>query len=112
MSRVKCYLVKLAELRAISPKAYLAVCFDDREVVIPRSQVFGVDLSSTKSDAYWIAAWIVEKHGLQHSQKNFGWYDRSKPVRSVRCGTFKRIERIVPKRVEPVEVSADPELLR
>lgn len=106
--RIKCYSVKVSELRPISPKAYLAVCFDGREIVIPRSQVFGLGGLSDRSESYWIAAWLVEKHRIQYSPKRVGWFNGV----TVRKAAFRKVERIVPPRIEPVIVEADEELLR
>ena len=44
---------------SISPKAYKAVSFDGSSDIIPASQVFGQDHDVSKSDAYWISAWIL-----------------------------------------------------
>lgn len=110
---VKCYLVKLADLRLISPKAYVAVCYSGKEAVIPRSQVFGVD-EAEKSLHCWIAAWVVEKHKLQHSPKRFGWYDRERPKTEIKHKgrAFRRVERHVPAKLEPESVEVDDSLLR
>lgn len=66
---VKCYSVRLSEMKQISPKAYLAKAFDGSEAIIPASQVFGVDTSVGKSNAWWISAWILGKKDLQYSTK-------------------------------------------
>lgn len=73
--RVKCYSVRLSELRSISPKAYKATAFDGSSDIIPASQVFGQDFDVEKSDAYWISAWILEKKNIQYSWKKEAWFD-------------------------------------
>lgn len=73
--RVKCYSVRLSELRSISPKAYKATAFDGSSDIIPASQVFGRDFDVEKSDAYWISAWILEKKSIQYSWKKEAWFD-------------------------------------
>lgn len=65
----KCYSVRLSEMRQISSRAYLARAFDGSEAIIPASQVFGVDCSVAKSEAWWISAWILERKELQYSDK-------------------------------------------
>lgn len=73
--RVKCYSVKLKSLTAISAMAYRAEAFDGSEAIIPASQVFGQDLETEKSEAYWISAWILKKKDLQYSSKKERWFD-------------------------------------
>lgn len=75
MSRILCYSVRYAGLRVISPKAVSLKCFDGSEAVIPRSQIFGTDFSSTKSDAVWVSAWILERKEIQYSTKRSAWFD-------------------------------------
>jgi len=60
-------------LHSISDKCYKAVSFDGSEDLIPKSQVFGQDFSVTKSDAYFISSWILEKKNLQYSTKKCVW---------------------------------------
>lgn len=106
---IKCYLIKLAELRHITDKACLAVCFDGREAVIPKSQIFGCGPEG-KSESFWVAAWIVERKGLQYSPDRTGWYDPKTQITPKI--QFKKIERRVPVRHEPIVITADKELLR
>lgn len=65
----KCYSVRLESFYSISPKCYLAVAFDGSEALIPKSQYYGQDHSVTKSEAYWITKWILEKKEIQYSQQ-------------------------------------------
>lgn len=75
MSRTKCYSVRLKSLISISDKAYKATAFDGSTDIIPKSQVYGVDYDVKKSDAYWIAAWILEKKSIQYSPSKEAWFD-------------------------------------
>lgn len=70
-----CCSVRLKSLESISEKAYKAVAFDGSEAIIPKSQVFGKDWEVEKSDAWWIAAWLLDKKDLQHSMKKTAWFD-------------------------------------
>ena len=72
--KTKCYSVRLESLVSISDKACLAKAFDGSSDIIPKSQIFGRDYDVEKSDAYWIAAWILEKKNLQYSHKKAAWF--------------------------------------
>lgn len=67
-----CYSVRLESLTSISDKAYKATCFNGQEDILPKSTVFGFDFDVAKSEAYWIAAWILEQKDIQYSQKKKG----------------------------------------
>lgn len=97
--RVKCYSVRLASLEPVSPRAYKAVSFDGREDIIPASQVFGQDYSVTKSEAYWISAWILEKKSIQYSPKKSAFFDKD----SGRMLPTYTITKHHPEYVQPVE---------
>jgi hypothetical protein len=75
MSKTKCCSVRLDMLCEISEKAYKATAFDGSEDIIPKSCVFGRDYDVHKSDAYWIAEWILAKKNLQYSCKKTAWFD-------------------------------------
>lgn len=77
-NRTKCYSVRLESLVSISDKAYRATAFDGSTAIIPKSQVFGDDNEVQKSEAYWIAAFILEKEGcsLQYSTKKVKWFNK------------------------------------
>lgn len=62
-------------MRRISDKAYKVCSFDGREDIIPVSVVFGHDYEAQKSEAYWIAAWILPKKDIQWSNKKQAWFD-------------------------------------
>jgi hypothetical protein len=73
--RTKCFSVRLQSLISISDRAYKAVSYDGSSDIIPKSQVFGMDFDVQKSDAYWIAAWILEQKEIQYSRKKEAWFD-------------------------------------
>jgi hypothetical protein len=74
MKMQKCYSVRLESLVSISERAYKATAFDGSEDIIPKSQVFGQDWEVSKSEAYWISAWILEKKKIQYSSKKVKWF--------------------------------------
>jgi len=78
MSKIKCYSVRLESLTSISEKAYRATAFDGSTAVIPKSMVLGEDYEVQKSNAYWIATFILLKEdcSLQYSGKKAQWFDR------------------------------------
>jgi hypothetical protein len=93
----KCYSVRLESLVRISPKAYKARAFDGSTDIIPASQVFGADADVSRSDAWWISAWILERKSLQYSSKKEAWFtDDGRMVPSY------KVERHVPERMSPV----------
>ena len=75
MKKYKCYSVRVQNMVRISDAAYKVICFDGSSDIIPVSQVFGQDYSVTKSDAYWITAWILERKDIQYSTKKQAWFD-------------------------------------
>ena len=97
--RTKCYSVRLKSLTDISPLAYKATAFDGSEAIIPKSQVFGQDWETQKSEAYWIAAWILEKKDLQYSCKKEAWFD----AETGRMLPTYTITKHIPEKVSPVE---------
>jgi hypothetical protein len=106
--RVKCYSVKLQSLVRITDKAYKAQSFDGSEDIIPASQVFKKDFDVMKSEAYWIAAWILEKKAIQYSHKKAAWFDKD----TGQMLPDYKIERHVPKKVKLKEVKPDKNLIR
>ena len=97
--KVKCYSVRLKSLTEISEKCYKAVAFDGSEALIPKSQVFGEDYSVSKSDAYWVSAWILERKSLQYSTKKEALFD-SETLQMLPNIT---ITEHVPDKIEPVK---------
>lgn len=96
--RVKCYSVRLESLVSISDKAFKAVCFDGSTDIIPKSQIFGQDMDVTKSDAWWISAWILEKKNIQYSCKKVSMFDSD----SMRMLPDISVEKHKPERIIPV----------
>lgn len=97
--RVKCYSVRLASLERISPLAYKAVAFDGSGDIIPASQVFGPDEEVSKSEAWWISAWILERKSLQYSRKKSATFDKNTRQRL----TDIIIEKHTPTHVDPIK---------
>lgn len=106
--KIKCYSVRLAELKSVSPSCFLAKAFDGTQDLIPRSQVYGADDSVSKSDAYWISAWILEKKQLQYSIKKEAWFDKE----SGKMLPSFTVERHIPAKVEPINKQPDESLTR
>lgn len=103
-----CSSVRLAEMRRISDKCFAARSFDGREALIPASQVYGPDYDVSKSEAWWITAWILEKKDIQFSTKKTAWFY---------TGTGKRapdvdVVRHVPAPVAPAYIEPDNTLTR
>jgi hypothetical protein len=74
--KTKCYSVRVKSLVSISDRAYKAIAFDGSSAIIPKSMTFGHDTEIQKSDAFWIAAFILEKEDcdLQYSCKKVKWF--------------------------------------
>ena len=103
MKKTKCYSVRLQYLTRISPKCWKATDWQGNEYLIPDSQYFGVDYSVSKSDAFWIACWIIDKEDchLRVSTKKVGWYNPKKgavepPVEII-------VEHHMPEKLNPLE---------
>ncbi|MDR2384361.1 MAG: hypothetical protein LBD80_01675 [Tannerella sp.] len=77
MRKIKCYSVRLESLTNFSEKSYKATAFDGSTAFIPKSMVFGYDFETQKSEAVWIAAFILEKEdcSLQYSSKKVKWFN-------------------------------------
>jgi len=105
--KTKCYSVRLRSLFSISEKAFKAIGFDGSEDIIPKSQVFGQDWDVTKSEAYWISAWILEKKSIQYSTKKEAWFynDTRKMAPNI------TITRHIPDKINK-EVEHDESLIR
>ena len=78
MAKIKCYSVRLKNLNTISNKCLKAVAFDGSEAFIPVSCYYGPDFGVSKTDAYWIAAFVLENEGctLQFSKKKVQWFNK------------------------------------
>lgn len=110
MKKTKCYSVRLKSLTEISNLALRAADFSGNKCILPKSTVFGIDYDVIKSDAYWIAAWILEKKELQYSIKKEGWYNPKKG--RVEPAIKVEIEHHIPKKIEPVSNNLITELKR
>ncbi|MEI7675744.1 MAG: hypothetical protein WCJ03_03100, partial [Bacteroidales bacterium] len=104
-----CYSVRLASLVGISAKAYKATAFDGSSAIIPKSQVKGTDYDVQKSEAYWIAAWFLEKEDvhLQCSYKKEAWFDENGNM----LPTY-HIEKHTPEKKNPLQSNQIDELAR
>lgn len=91
-----CYSVRLESLVRISDKAFRATAFDGSSDIIPASQIFGNDWDVSKSDAYWIAAWVLKNKNLQYSEKKQAWFDENRKM----LPTYT-IERHTPEKMTP-----------
>lgn len=106
--KTKCYSVRLESMRQISEKCFVAHSFDGREALIPASQVYGQDLDVSKSEAWWISAWILEKKDLQYSTKKVAWFYADTGKRAPDIEVVKH----VPEAVAPTEITPDDSLVR
>lgn len=106
--KTKCYSVRLESMRRISEKCFAARSFDGREALIPASQVFGEDLEVSKSEAWWISAWILEKKGLQYSRKKVAHFESETRLMVPQV----EIVRHVPEKIDLVPSNPDHELAR
>lgn len=97
--KTKCYSVRLQSLRNISAKACKAIDFAGNEDIIPSSQIFGQDYDVAKSEAYWIAAWILGKKSIQYSRKKEAWFDND----SRKMMPTYTVTHHVPDRKEPLK---------
>lgn len=100
MKKTKCYSVRLKNLTQISSKCWKAEDWQGETYLIPDSQYFGRDYDVVKSDAHWIAAWIIDKEDckLMVSTKKIGWYNPSK--RKVEPNIVIEVIKTTPKKVE------------
>ena len=102
--RTLCYSVRLSSLTRISDKCMCASAFDGSEALIPTSQIFGQDYSVSKSEAYWISAWILGKKELQYSHKKEAWFDsvtrKELPTYIITKTTPEKLEVIETKPIE------------
>lgn len=108
--KTKVYSVRLQHLTQITSKCWKAIDWQNTEFLIPDSQYFGRDYDVTKSDAYWIACWIIEKEEckLQVSTKKIGWYNPQKGI--VEPPIEIIVEHHTPEKINPVENNTIKEL--
>ncbi len=105
--KTKCYSVKLQSLVSVSDRSYRATAFDGSTAIIPKSQVYGPDETVQKSEAWWIAAWILEKKNLQYSKKKVALMDESGVPHPI-----IQVEKHVPEKIEPVNTKPNADLTR
>lgn len=95
MKRIKCISVRLEALVSVSDRAYKAYDFNGNSDIIPKSQVFGRDWDVQKSDAYWIAEWILRQKSITSGKKE-AWFNSETgemlPTITVTHHTPERIE--------------------
>lgn len=103
-----CYSVRLQSLVSISDKAYKATAFDGSSCIIPKSQVFGQDYDVTKSEAYWISAWILEKKTIQYSGKKEAWFNNE----TGKIVPSYTVEKHVPVKISSAKTKPDASLIR
>lgn len=105
--KTKCYSVRLQNLVSISDRAYRATAFDGSTAIIPKSQVYGPDETVHKSEAWWIAAWILEKKNLQYSLKKAAMMDKSGVPHPIIT-----VEKHIPEKKEPINTEPHANLTR
>lgn len=102
----KCISVRLESFILITPKCYKAVAFDGSEALIPKSQYFGQDYDVTKSEAYWITEWILERVNLQHGSKSTIFTKEGKNIGNI------VFEHHTPKKLDLTTITHDKNLER
>lgn len=108
--KTKIVSVRLQSLVSISDKAYKATAFDGSEAVLPKSQVFGQDYDVIKSDAYWVAEWVLEQKELQYSNKKIAWYNKDSGC--IEPNITIVVETHTPNKIENINVEPIKELIR
>ncbi len=108
--KTKCYSVRLKSLVQITNKAYKAESFDGSKDIIPTSQIFGRDYEISKSKAYWISAWILEKKKIQYSTKKTGWFNSK--TGNIEPNYTYEVKHHIPEQKEPVQSQINKELER
>lgn len=106
--RTKCYSVRLENLTpSKSGKAYLAKSYNGSEDWIPSQFIFDRDYDVMKSEAWWIAAWILERKNIQYSTKKEAWFDSD----TCKMIPSYKIEKHIPKK-QTKKVKLDESLIR
>jgi hypothetical protein len=108
MPKTKVVSVRLQSLVDISAKAYKATAFDGSTAILPKSQVFGQDYDVVKSDAYWIAEWILAQKDIQYSDKKVAWFN----TETNRLEPNIIVEHHKPERIEATETNPHESLTR
>lgn len=105
MKKTLCYSVRLENLVEVSDKAYKARSFDGSVDILPKSCVFGEDYEVEKSNAFWIAAWILPKKQIQYSDKKQRWFNEKGNM----LPTYK-VERHAAKKIATIKDNTIQEL--
>lgn len=71
---ILCVSVRLQSMYRISDKAFKAIDFNGNEDILPASQVFGPDYDVVKSEAWWVAKWILSKKKITWTDKKQRWF--------------------------------------
>lgn len=103
----KCISVRLQSFYSISNKCYKATAFNGSQALIPASQFYGQDWDVSKSDAYWITEWILQKKELQYSAKK--WTIFTREGENIGQITFKHHK---PKELDPSTIKHNKNLER
>lgn len=104
-----CYSVRLQSLTpSRSGKAFLAEDFNGNSDWIPSQFVYEQDWDVTKSEAWWISAWILDKKNITYKGKKEAWFHR-KTRRRLPTYEFTKH---TPKKVENKNVKPDKNLVR
>ena len=104
MKIVTCHSVRLQSLTEISPKCYLAKCWNGSEAFVPKSVVFGQDWEVQKSEAWWIAAWFLVKEDvhIQYSSKKERRFNKETGAMLPEITYIRHIpEKHIPVKIEP-----------
>lgn len=104
---IKCFSIRLKSLVSTSNKCYKVCDFQGNEDFIPKSQFYGKDYDVTKSDAYWISAWILEKKNIEYSTKK--WTMFSEKGKNIGRVEFKHH---IPKKITINKIQHDKSLER
>lgn len=110
LRKTKVISVRLKSLTDFSPKCYKATAWDGSSDLIPKSQVFGQDYEVQKSEAYWIAEWILKDRKLQHTTKKTGWYNPS--TSRVEPEFDFTVEKHIPEPKQAITPKPDADLIR
>lgn len=108
--KTKVLSVRLQSLVSVSDRAYKATAFDGSTAILPKSQVFGQDYDVQKSDAYWVAEWILKQKELQYSDKKVAWYNQD--TGRLEPNITVIVEKHVPEKIEPINTAPHAELIR
>ena len=107
MKKILCTSIRVESLISISDKAFKVRSFDGREDIIPKSCVLGRDYEVQKSEAYWIAAWILNKKNILYSNKKQCWFNEN--GEKIPTTTY---ERHLPTKEEPINNNIITDLRR